>query len=261
MSENYKYIKTKVEDYQGEITLSRLSDNSLTIDMMRELIGIHNRWANDRSVRGVILLSDIPNYFSNGLDIATLLKADLNGKKEMFLTLIDMVTAIYGFYKPHIALVTGHAMGGGAVLASLSDYRYMADGPYRISFSEIKIGLSVPLEFIKVLESITGPRSIQRLILMGEALKPGAALEIGLIDSVVKPADLKKMAKKQLHKISALPLQSYIKTKMNIRKEIVEGLETGKDNIISYISGFFDDTFNEGIAAIQEKRRPRFNLD
>jgi len=261
MSEHYKYIKIKEENNIGEITLNRSPDNSLTIDMMLELIDIHKRWANDRSIRGVIIDSQVPNYFSNGLDIAVLLKSSIDEKKEIFLTLLDMVLTIYRFSKPHICLVRGHAMAGGAVLASLSDFRYMADGPYRFSFSEIKIGLSMPSQFIKIVKSITGDHYIRRVVLMGEALKPDSAYEVGLVDSVVEGQKLKTMARKQLVKIFMMPVQSFKKTKMIMREEVIQELESGRADILSSIADNFDDNFQEGLTAIQERRRPRFSLD
>ncbi|MDH5720334.1 MAG: enoyl-CoA hydratase/isomerase family protein [Spirochaetia bacterium] len=255
-----KYLSFEViENGIAVIKLNRAPDNSLSVEMMQEIIEQYEKAEKDENIRAVILTSAIPGYFSNGLDIDELLGASIEDKRKVFQTLYEMTTLIYSFSKLNIALLNGHAMAGGAILAAAADFRFFIDGPYRIFFSETKIGLGIPSSIIQIIESIVGAQNAKRIALLGEPLKVDAALETGLADKKFSEQDSFNKTLRFVKQILAYPDKSYRKTKMAMRKNIIENLNTETVNTIKEFSDFFDENFEEALLSIKEKRRPKFN--
>src|SRR5207245_10148347 len=52
--------------------------------------------------------------------------------------------ALLALPQPTVAMVNGHTIAGGLVLALACDYRLGVDGDYRIGLNEVAIGASYP---------------------------------------------------------------------------------------------------------------------
>jgi len=278
MIQNYsEFFTSEIVDSIGFIRLCREPQNDLTIEMMEALIDIHNVWSGDAKIRGVIITSSIPGFFSSGLDIDSLLKADSfvndhgehnvnhgvinEGKSAIFAKLFDMAIALYGFSKPHISMLNGHAIAGGAILAALSDFRLMANGPYRVSFPETKIALGLPLPFLKIIEEFTGSANLRKVALLGESFKSKQALEVGIVDYLFDEEDLERKTVRFMNNILKYPDKSFRITKMEMRKNTLVLLQESKTNVVAMFKNFFDRNFTEALHAAKEKRRPRFDFN
>ena len=75
------------------------------------------------------------------------------------------------FDKPLVAEVTGHAMGGGDVMTSACDYRYMLSTGCRISFTEIGFGLPLPGMFVYKLQQSINLTNLNEICLEAAAYK------------------------------------------------------------------------------------------
>ena len=252
---------TSIEILENNIallSLERKPDNSLSIEMMREIIEQYEKLKNNNDIRAVIITSKIPGYFSNGLDIDELLKTPVDTKKKVFQALYDLILCVYGFPKLNIALLNGHAMAGGAILAAATDFRFFSEGSYRIFFSETKIGLGIPQAILQIIESVVGIQNLKRTALLAEPLKIDAAIEIGLADKKFSEKESLENTIRFAKQILAYPDKSYQKTKAAMRKNILNILKNNTNETLDEFSGFFDENFEEALLAIKEKRRPKF---
>src|SRR5207245_4150605 len=122
--------------------------------------------------------------------------------------------ALLALPKPTVAMVNGHAIAGGLVLALACDYRLGLDGDYKIGLNEVAIGASYP----KVALEITRLRlAHQRAseLLLGAALYPaGQAIRLGVVDELFPADKLEDTVMRRAERMGAFPREAYVHTKL-----------------------------------------------
>jgi methylglutaconyl-CoA hydratase len=111
--------------------------------------------------------------------------ADANALRRMF-DAIDTCPA------PVIAVVQGHAIGGGAGLVATADIA-IAHERAVFGFSEVKLGITPAVISPYVLRKI-GESAARRYFVTGERFDAAAALRIGLVHEVVADLDTTLLA-------------------------------------------------------------------
>jgi enoyl-CoA hydratase/carnithine racemase len=258
---NYKRETITIPNGLGEIIKFQMNDqNSLTGANMRELGEILNEIKSDPEKRGVILTTENPKFFCNGLDADNLLSTP----RERLIEEVGGIVLLFGelvkFDKPLITEVTGHAMGGGAVITVASDYKYMLDGKGRIGFTEVNVGLPLPGSFADRIRMCVSARFWAEVCLEGKTYKGFEAKEIGLIDDIAPtPEEVRKLALKKLEALSKVPSSAFRATKNMLNGEIIGKLgKYEKDTKLSFEQPGVIDNLLEAMSALKEKRRPNF---
>jgi len=140
----------------AELSLNRPPANALNHELLRKLLaGIEQ--VLDDGARGLIL-SGQDGMFSAGIDVPQLLGMDRPAILEFWSLLFDSSKALLTSPVPVVAALAGHSPAGGAVLAAHCDYRIAVDGPYKIGFNEVQVGLPSPSTILTVFEELVGPR-------------------------------------------------------------------------------------------------------
>lgn len=208
----------------GVVTMDALApNNTFNIDLLKEFIERMKQACADHD--GVLVTSSNPKFFSNGLDGAFLLGADKALRKETVTLMIRAFGQLVALPKPWIVEIAGYAMAGGAVISSAADYRYMLSTAGRIGFSELAVGLPLPLCYIHGMHRIVEPRTVRPLI-EGTAYKPDEALSIGLIDGIAEdPEKLRAMCLKRFDGIFRMEQDSYLPTRALYRKALLRDVE------------------------------------
>ncbi len=255
---SYKYLQIERKGHISYIFMNRAPSNDLTIEVMNELIDAHKELERDDDTWGVILASKLDNYFSNGLEPDYMLQRDVDGRSEVFARLFDLVKVMYAFPKIEISAINGHAMAGGAVLAILTDFRFMANARGRYSFSEVRVGLTIPPILLELVESVVGNRNLIDVAMIPKAFKPQEALAINLVDRVCEPEQLLPAAEKHLTSIFELPLKSVQSVKIAMRADLLNKVDTHHTHDLKGLRNFLEGNFEEGLTAVKERRRPRF---
>ncbi|MFN0120006.1 MAG: enoyl-CoA hydratase/isomerase family protein [Blastocatellia bacterium] len=176
------------------MTLSRGKANALNAAMIEELIATINDAANDDGVRGIVLASDRPKFFSSGFDVAEVFGYDRAGMTAFFGRFIDLYESMLRLPKPIVAAVSGHAFAGGAVLALACDARVMAEGEFGFALNEVNLGVVLTPGVIWMAIGAVGVRHARRLILAGKMLTPAQSLEFGLADELLQPESVPERA-------------------------------------------------------------------
>lgn len=87
--------------------------------------------------------------------------------------------------QPVIALITGHALGGGLELAACADYR-IAEAHVRIGQPETGLGIIPGWSGTQRAVRRFGATAVRRMALFGEILDAEAARALGVVDHVVE---------------------------------------------------------------------------
>jgi enoyl-CoA hydratase/carnithine racemase len=235
--------RTRVEN-RGDIriiTLDHGTTNAIDLEMVRALDSELDGIEEDESVTGVVLAGN-EKFFSNGFDLPALLPL---GEEEIgaFLGAMNRLSLrLFGFPKPTVVALTGHAVGGGCILAICCDYRYAAEGRRLISLPEVKLGLPVPYPADRMLVDIVGTRRARDIMESGDLYLPERALELGLVDRILPAGRLLEAAVEKAATLGAMPAQAYRRIKGNRVEPVVERvLARLEEREAAFLSFWFSD--------------------
>ena len=141
------------------------------------------------TARAVVLSGDGPSFCA-GADVEWMeASADLDREANVADAngLRWMLEAIDGCPAPVVAVVHGHALGGGVGLVAVSDI-VVADPGTAFAFSEVKLGI-VPAVISPFALRKIGESAARRYFVTGERFDAETALRIGLVHEVTSDLD------------------------------------------------------------------------
>ena len=164
------------------LILDRPPLNILSIEMLDQLTAAM-RDAIKHPPRLVVITGAGERAFCAGVDI----RDHLDGReKEMLRAVYDNCAAIEELRShniPTVALVKGHALGGGCELAALCD-TVIAHEDATFGLPEISLGVFPPVAAV-YFPALIGHQATMRLMLAGETIHAKEALRLGLAHQVL----------------------------------------------------------------------------
>lgn len=158
--------------------------------------------------------------------------------------------------QPTIAVLSGHALGGGLELAAACDLR-VAEKQAKLGFPEASLGVVPGWSGTQRAVRRFGAQAVRRMALAGEMLTAEQALGLGVVDHVVDTGQGRAKATAMAATIAGRgPLATEaVKTMI----AVAEGEESAA-GVEALASGFIALTgdLKEGVAAFREKRKPAF---
>lgn len=159
---------------------------------------------------------------------------------------------------PIVAAVNGHAMGLGASIALLCDVIFMADTA-TIGDPHVKVGIVAGDGGVAIWPLALGPARAKQYLLTGDPLSAAEAERIGLVNRVVPATDLQAEALAFAQRLAAGAPLAVRYTKLAINKLVKDTLNIGFDTSTALeLLTFHSDDHREALAAIREKRPPKF---
>lgn len=237
------------------LTLNRPDKrNALSKALMEACCDQLDVLAQDKNQRVLILRGEGP-VFCAGLDLE---EARVTENVEQTARLVvRLLRSVYQLPLITVAVVQGAAVAGGAGLMSACDF-VIAANDARIGYPEVKRGL-VAASVMTLLRRQIRERDARELLLLGEMITAGRALEMGLINRVV-PGD--KLMETALA-IARAALQAAPSALAQTKKLLDElspcSLDQELDQALLYhLSARNSAEAREGMAAFLEKRPPRW---
>ena len=137
----------------------------------------------DRTLRAIVL-TGAGTAFASGGDLRELRGATSEAEARGFAGAGETLCArIAALEIPVIAALPGVAFGGGAELALACDLR-IADRSARISFKQVRLGVTTAWGTIRRLVSVVGHSSAARLLYTAHELTAAEARSLRLVDEV-----------------------------------------------------------------------------
>ena len=247
-----------VSDRIAEISLDRAPVNALNLPLLEGLIEALRRAAADANVRAVVLASALPRRFCAGLDL-DLLRGKSGSEVRSFLDklYLELADVQYNLGKPSIAAVGGAARGGGMTLAISCDV-LLAGESATFGYPEIDLGLVPAIHFVH-LPRIVGRHRAFELLFSGRSFAADEAAKLGLVSRVVPDAQ-RRDAAFSLAKIFAgkSPTAMRLARAAFMRANDLESRRSVGDAVELFCNVATTDAAQEGLAAFQEKRSPRW---
>lgn len=262
-----------LEERRGSVqwlTLNRPdARNALSESLMDELVAALDRAGADPAVRCVVL-TGTPPAFCGGADVkergrrwvdpppASTFGPELDALLAGLRRRTRAVELLHLMPKPTIAMVNGAAAGAGFALALACDFRVVADSAFA-STAYADNALCGDYGITYFLTALVGGARARGLMMLPERL-PAARLEqLGLATVVVPPADLLDTTSALAVRLAAGATFAFGKMKENLALASAAGLAAVLDleALNTRLTGHSEDA-REGVAAIVEKRPPRF---
>ncbi|MEY2747625.1 MAG: hypothetical protein RL112_2667 [Planctomycetota bacterium] len=197
-----------------EIRMAQPGKNALSTNLMAFLEAeLH------KSDGEPILLTGDGDAFSAGVDLREIANADA-ATIERFLRRLDaLVARLWLHPAPVVALVNGHAIAGGCILALAADWRIAPAGAKaKIGLNELALGACIPPACLRVVRHRLGERGAERAIFGASLLSVDEAARAGFVDEVVE-GDATHAALAKLQALAALPRAAYGTMKHGLRAE------------------------------------------
>ena len=238
------------------LTINRLDKkNSITSAMYSALADALDSANHDPAVHAVVIQGH-ETIFSAGNDIGDFLN---NPPATSEAPVFRFLRGISSFPKPVIASVCGPAVGIGTTVLLHCDLVYAGDNA-AFSMPFVNLGLCPEAASSFLAPQLMGyPRAAEALLL-GEPFSAESALEMGLINRIVPPAEANALAQRQALKLAAKPMTSVMETKRLMKKGNAGMVaERMAEEGASFGRMLAEPAAREAFTAFMEKRKPDFS--
>ncbi|MFC1989675.1 enoyl-CoA hydratase/isomerase family protein [Chloroflexota bacterium] len=261
----YEDIIFKKDDGIATITLNRPQKlNALTPVMIKSIRSAAQDADQDDEVR-VLVVTGAGRAFCSGQDVSALAgrATETSGAERVKLILTRGEMAyerpmMQSLGKPVIAAVNGPAVGFGAELATMCDFRIVSDRA-RFGWVFTRRGIVPDIGGCYLLPRLVGVEKACELIFTGDIIEAQEAERIGLVSKVVPHEELETATRALADRLkSAAPLAIRF-----AKHGIYTGLRRDFEWAMEYANFaygvlFQTDDVREGMAAFKEKRKPIF---
>jgi len=232
--------------------------NAMDAEHYEALSEAWKRVRDDPEIRVAIVTGAGDRSFTAGAD----LKSFLNTQPALSQTLLTQKNQLLNrgleVWKPVICAINGHCLGGGMTLMLASDLRIAVEHA-TFAVSEVKRGVFPANGGTQRITQQLPHAIAMELLLLGDSIDAPTALRWGLINRVVKSAELMDTARSFAQRLASnAPLAIQAAKELAIRSRDVD-MATGLrlEQLMLRLLQESDDVA-EGTRAFAEKRQPVF---
>jgi enoyl-CoA hydratase len=218
------WLEETGEDGVVVAQLNRAPANALTTEFLLEIETHFQRLDAEESVRAVVL-KGYDKVFSAGMDLKMLATLDEAGQTDVVDALNRAYGAIYGFSKPLVAAVTGHAIAGGLFFLLASDYRVGCDGAAQFGLSEVRVGVAFPVAALEIARAELSAAAARKILLGGHPVDVNEALAGGILDELVEEQAVEARAIEKARSLAASPASAYGQIKQQLRAPVLDKID------------------------------------
>lgn len=225
------------------VTLSRPERrNSLSDPMLAEL-GVALADLRDDGQTRVVVLTGAPPVFSAGADASLKSTMSLEERRRAFLQkkgqfrrLFERATSLLeNLEQVTIAMINGHAIGGGWGLTLACDFRFASDQA-EFWIPEVDLGVPLGVGSITRFVRLVGPARAREIIMEGRRYTAAEAQALGLVHRVVPVTTLVKAVDEYARGLAAKPFRPLAEVKARINTIA----RVGMPEVNAMTEGFLD---------------------
>ena len=210
---------------------------------------------NDAAVRTLVIQGH-ETIFSAGNDIGDFLNQPPSKPDA---PVFRFLYGISSFPKPIVAAVCGPAVGIGTTMLLHCDLVYAGDNA-AFSMPFVNLGLCPEAASSILAAQLMGYHRAAEALLLGEPFMAETALEMGLINRIVPPAEANALAQRQALKLAAKPLSALMETKRLMKKGNAASVaERIAEEGVAFGRMLHEPAAREAFTAFMEKRKPDFS--
>jgi enoyl-CoA hydratase/carnithine racemase len=258
---SFKTLVLEIKDDVATVALNQPEKrNAMTVEMGDELLSAVGFLREHEELRVMVLTGSGRAFCAGGsLDMIQSKsgptreenKATMRSFYGRFLSLMDLPF-------PTIASINGYAIGAGLCFALACDIRIAAEDA-KMGMNFVRLGLHPGMGATYLLPRLVGTARACEFFFTGELIDGREAARIGLVNRAVPAARLAD----ETARVAGLIAANAPGPVRAVKRGVYRGLTATLDQVFEYESteqakSFESEDFVEGIAAMIEKRKPRF---
>ncbi len=201
-----------MEDGVAILTMDLVGEpvNKVTRAVRDAMIDVFDRIDRDDSIKAAVFISGKPDSFLAGADIEEFTRLKDAAEAERLSR--DGQALVEHFEKlrvPVVAAIHGACLGAGVEAVLACRWRIATNDPRTmLAFPEVQLGLIPGAGGTQRLPRLIGLRAALDMILTSRNIRAKKALQIGLVDEMVHPAILRRVADRTARAHSARDVSS-----------------------------------------------------
>jgi enoyl-CoA hydratase/carnithine racemase len=241
------------------ITIDHPPANALSQAVLDGLRSAFAEVEADSSLRAVVLTGAGDRFFVAGADIGEFMSSGADGTRAKIADGQRLTLEMERQRFPIVAAINGFALGGGLELAMACDLR-VASSSAKVGQPEVRLGIIPGWGGTQRLPRLVGRGRALEILLTGEPIDAERARELGLVNLVVEPEQLRTAS---LELAGRLAEQAPLSVAA-IKRAVSGGLDQPLAAGLALELDEFDQAFRsadaaEGISAFLEKRRAKWS--
>lgn len=233
--------------------------NALSLAITKRIVNTLRELSKERTVRVIVLTGAGDRVFVSGADVREFREHLATPETALDYDALaeELQSTLRDVPQPVIAMIQGHAVGSGTIVAVSCDFR-VAVRTAKFGIPVAKFGFLAPVPDTLRLVQLVGPAKAKWMLMSGELFDASTAHAIGLVDRVVDAENLKATVEAM-----AATLSDNAPLTLKATKQIIEGMAAPASNVQAgarwYTEIFRSRDFQEGLDAFFNKRKPEFN--
>jgi enoyl-CoA hydratase/carnithine racemase len=238
------------DDFVATVEIQRPPNNFFDVALVSALADAYEALARSGDCRAIVLCS-AGKHFCAG--------ADFSGASEQGgAALYRQAARVFAAPLPVVAAVQGAAVGGGLGLACSADFR-VASPEARFAANFAQLGFHHGFALSVTLPHIVGPQHALDLLYTGRRIGGEEAAGIGLCDRLVDGNALRAEAHGLAAAIATSAPLAVRSIRATMRSDLVDRVVAAMDHEAAEQERLRHTAdWSEGVAAMAERRRPRF---
>ena len=240
---------------RGELALVRLDRppaNALNPDVLEQFEAAREQLAANPP--GAVVISGHGRFFSAGVDLKLVPTMTPDDQRAMVNGINRLVLGWYGFPRPVVAAVTGHAIAGGMVIALCADYR-VAASEGKLGLTELRAGVPYPVAAIALVRAELSAPAARALALRAHLVEPEEALRLGLVDELAGPDEVVERACDLAQQMAQFGGDSYARTKQELRGQTLARIQQAVDAGDPLLEAWLDEDSPHAAVSLLRKGR------
>jgi enoyl-CoA hydratase len=223
-----------------------------------EIARLWQRLADTPGVRVVLVRSDGKGFSAGGdTELITQMLGSEAARRRVMREARELVQGMIDCDLPIVSAIHGAAVGAGAVVALLADVSIAARSA-KIIDGHTKIGVAAGDHAAVVWPLLCGMAKAKYHLLTCEPLSGEEAERIGLVSLVVDDEQLLPTAWRVARQLAAGSPSAIAWTKRSLNHWLRAAWPAFEHSLAMEMTGFAGADAQEGLAALKEKRAPRF---
>ena len=194
--------------------------NAFDVQMRDDLYAALEAVRDDPDVASIVIAGAGERGFCAGADLTEFGTAPSQTVARQVRWERDLWGLFLSIPKPLVAALHGYVIGSGVEIACLCDVRIAADNAI-FRMPETALGMVPAAGGSQTLPRVIGLAPSMKMLLANEVLDANAALDLGLVHTVVSPEHLAESATSQAERLAQIPTP----VSAAIKRAVSEGLD------------------------------------
>ncbi len=252
--ERYGDVSVALRGNVAEVEIHRPPHNFLDVPLIRSLADALEALDETPACRAVVLCAE-GKSFCAGANFANRETEAPSGTTN---PLYAQAVRLFACKKPIVAAVQGAAVGGGAGLALVADFRVVSPEA-RFSANFVKLGIHPGFGLTHTLPRLVGQQKAALMFYTGRRIGGEEAVAWGLADLVAGADRLRVVASELAAEIAEGAPLALVSTRATLRRGLADAVKVQTDHEAKEQAWLFrTEDHREGVKAVAERRPGRF---